>query len=234
MTRTGTSLLRTLGTVLGCSALCALVAQVPFPLNDTTFLQRDLDRGAYHAVFILPASDQGAAKGNDLVFLTPEGEQQVTFQVEDLRATLAVRCPAERPPLAEAWVPVYPLYGKHYTYSPCDNGYSGGVLFREGYVVDQGMEGPSVALEKVLQADGEGHCAMRWYTVEDPKGTEVTVRPVDRETGLSLWTTLTEVPEHRLMIPANKAHRLPRVVNHCTDRKWAEYAFDPITPTAYR
>jgi hypothetical protein len=234
MTRTATALLRTLGTGLGCAVASMLLGQGTFVLNDTTFLQRDVGPGSYHAVYIVPASDPMGVRVKDLVVLTTDGERLVSLQVEDLRSTLAAHCPPEHPPLADAWVPVYPLAGASYTYTPCDKGYSGGVLLREGYVVEEGMEGPTVALAKVLEADGEGRCAMRWYTITDPKGVVVSVRPVDKATGLCLWTYGWEKPEHRLMIPASKAHRLPRVVNHCTDRKWAEHTFDPVDPALYR
>jgi len=234
MTRTDTSLLRTLGCGTGWLVVTALVAQVPFVLNDTTFLQRDVDERGYHAVYIVPASGGGVSMVNDLVVLTPEGDKQVAYQLEDLRTTLAAHCPAERPPLPEAWVPVYPLNGGFYTYSPCDNGNQAGILLREGYVVRQTMEGPEVALEKVQEATADGRCTMRWYTVEEPRGAMVTIRPVDKETGLCEWTYYVATNEHHLMIPANKAHRLPRVVNHCPESKWAEYVFEPGDPAQYR
>lgn len=234
MTRTDASLLRTLWGASGWIVVTTLVGQVPFVLNDTTFLQRDLDVQGYHAVYIVPGSDGGVSMVNDLVTLTPEGDKLVAYQLEDLRTTLAAHCPAERPPLPEAWVPVYPLNGGFYTYSPCDNGNNAGILLREGHVVRQTMEGPEVALEKVLEATDDGRCTMRWFTVDEPRGTMVTVHPVDKGTGLCLWTYFVATNEHYLMIPANKAHRLPRVVNLCTDRKWAEFAFDPVDPAMFR
>lgn len=233
MQRTGTTLLRAFGSAAGYAVASLLFAQAPFVLHDTTFLQRDTLGGEYHAVFLLSTAAQEALRAEDLLTLSPEGEAQVSVQLEELRSSLTVRCPAERPPVPEKWVPVYRLNGAHYTYAPCDNGYGGGVWLREGHAVQQTMEGPEVALLKVLQADGEGSCAMLWYTAYEPRGWNVSVRRVDPATGLALWTTDLERPVHQLMIPAEKAHLLPRIVNHCPNRKWAELPFEPVHPSQY-
>lgn len=233
MQRTGTILLRAFGSGAGCAVACLLMAQAPFVRNDTTFFQRDSLGGEYHAVFLLTSAVQVGLRAEDFLALSTEGEAQVSAQLDELRSALAVRCPAERPPLPEKWVPVYRLNGEHYTYAPCDIGYGGGVWLREGHAVQQTAEGPEVALFKVLKADGEGSGALLWFTSYEPRGWNVSVRQVDRATGIALWTTDLDRPRHQLMIPVEKARLLPRIVNHCPSRKWAEIPFEPVNPAQY-
>lgn len=229
MQRAISELVRTFGSVLACAVAPFCSGQVPFVLNDTTFLQRDTAGGHYHAVFIEAAGGSGV---NNLPSLNTEGEALVAAQVLDLRETLAAKCPAERPPLAELWIPVFPLAGQLYTYSPCDKLYAYAVWLREGYVVEA-LEGPEVSLLRTV-APTDSVCDMVWYSIADPKGTHVSVRNIDPETGVALWTIGEEQPVYRLMVPARKADLLPRVVNHCPERKWMEFQFDRPDPANYR
>lgn len=225
MSRTIDELVLAFGTVLVFVAAPCCSGQVPFVLNDTTFLQRDTAGGHYHAVFI-EAARQSTSREQPI--LNVEGEALVAAQLLDLRETLAARCPAERPPLAEQWVPVYPFEGALYSYSPCDRMFAYGVWLRAGHVVEA-LEGPEVSLVRTV-ASTDTVCEMLWYSITAPKGTRVRVRTVDEATGIALWTIGDEQPAYRLMVPAEKANLLSWVVNHCPERKWMEFQFDAVDP----
>ena len=219
---------RAFGVVLACCWVAYCSGQVPFVLNDTTFLQRDTAGGHYHAVLILEAGDRAA---DQLPSLNAESEALIAAQLLDLRGTLAAKCPAERPPLAELWVPVYPFAGKLYRYSPCDRMYDHAVWLRAGYAVEA-LEGPEVSLIRIVAAT-DSACEMRWFSIMDPKGMQVVVRPIGPGLGAALWTFGSEQPLFRLMVPAENANLLPTIVNHCPERKWMEFQFDRIDPAKF-
>lgn len=217
------------------------IAQRSFTHNDSTFLERTFDKG-YHAVFVAAQEDtvwheRLAGDPGDM-----SAHRHIRLQIRTLDE-LGVR--PNGASAADAGridrVAVKRFQGGYCLYAPNNWGHHRRLQLHPQWLVTSEMDGPlaHAVVEQVAPVGDEGtvrhfRCVSMVSHALDPKQDTVDVRvwTADEAMGVELWEFRDSYGDalYELMIPLDRAHALPVVVNHAPSRKWPEFAFEEPGP----
>ncbi|MBK9175590.1 MAG: hypothetical protein IPM46_04480 [Flavobacteriales bacterium] len=227
--------------VLNIASCVEGIAQRSFTHNDSTFLDRTFHKG-YHAVFVAAPTDtvwreRLAGEPGDM-----SAHRHIRLQMRTLDE-LGVR-PIGAPAAAELRidrVAVKRFQGGYCLYAPNNWGLHRRLQLHPQWLITSELDGPlaHAVVGRVVPGGDDGmvrsfRCVSMVSHAMDPKQDTVDVRVwmADGAIGVELWEFRDSYGDalYELMIPLDKAHGLPVVVNHAPSRKWPEFPFEELGP----
>ena len=230
---------RSLPFVLALLGALPVLAQDPFVLNDTTFLQRDAV-GPYHAVFIASAGD--TTWYNKVAAPVPDlSEHKWVMSQRKALDDMGKKAPGVASmdyfPRRD-WVRVKRWKGAYYLYKPSDFSYHFRLQQFPRLIITDEADGPLAHVVLAFQTahkDMPGwdyRCVSLVSHAFDPKNDTLVVSldRLDPTTEVTLWRFADAGGDVRyeLMVPREKAHLLPLIVNYSPAQKAREFQFDEV------
>jgi hypothetical protein len=200
-----------------------LYAQTSSP-SDTTFLLREGEGDAYHAIFI--DTNKTSLYYDYITSFQFDDNDSVTYA-----STLDCLQPFNSvafndTSFARQWNSLYSYKGKYYLYSPSDYANNIRIALSDSTCIYYSSQGPSATgINDISKIDLKTYRLSLHYCYTS-KPAIVLIHIIDAKKGIAIFEyTFSKDGRYRLMVSADKAKNFPIIVNYST-QKASEFDFD--------
>src|SRR5690242_6008547 len=132
--------------VLLWSLMWPCMAQVPFALHDTLFIQRNIEPGDYHAVLMLKPDMSGRWADRCTALTNARTSEEMKSQITYAKEHAAAEGRVKQTPWEGCWLPLLPKRVTLYLYDACDGLFYLGMTVQSDLMIEHYGDGPLVTI----------------------------------------------------------------------------------------
>lgn len=199
---------------------------------DTLFLQKELDKDHYHAVYI--EHNRSATAFKALLDFKYDHNDSIAYNASYKVLKIRNHKPLKKYDLAglpQEWLPLNLYKGKYYLYAPVDWANIDIRKLTDSTLTYYSMDGPDVKPLLNFKKINEHKYSLKSLPFyQFVKSSNINIYIIDPKNKITVWedTALPEKYRYRLYVAKENAGNFDAIVNYCKNDKVPEYVFEKI------